>query len=99
MWVVWKTLGWEGLGKKGSERGAAVEDTVSFSGGMSSYVFLFGEAAHSSQKLAGNHILLTLGPIRRRRRRRREEGRKRRSGVVMGREGGKQGCFSKRLGR
>lgn len=45
----------------------AVEDTVSFSGGMSSCVFLFGEAAHGFQNLAGNHMLLTLGPIRRRR--------------------------------
>lgn len=49
------------------KRWRAVEDTVSFSGGMSSCVFLFGEAAHGSQKLAGNHMLLTLGPIRRRR--------------------------------
>lgn len=32
---------------------------------MFSCVFLFGEAAHGSQKLAGNHMLLTLGLIRR----------------------------------
>lgn len=49
--------------------GGAVEDTVSFSGGMSSCVFLFGEAAHGFQKLAGNHMLLTLRPIRRREKR------------------------------
>lgn len=65
VWDVWKRLG--GIGKE--REGGAVEDTVSFSGGMSSCVFLFGEAAHGSQKLAGNHMLLTLGPIRRRRRR------------------------------
>lgn len=65
MWDVWKCPGdWKG--------GRVFEDTVSFSGGMSSCVFLFGEAAHGSQELAGNHMLLTLGPIRRRRRREEE---------------------------
>lgn len=60
MWDVWNRL--RGIGKDG---GRAVEDSVSFSCGMSSCVFLFGEAARSSQKLAGNRMLRTLGPIRR----------------------------------
>lgn len=60
-------------------------------------MFLFGEAAHGSQKLAGNHMLLTLGPIRRR-----EEGR---GGRIeekkwdCGEKGGREGCFSKPSGR
>lgn len=57
---VW-TLLW-GMSKKKK----TVEDTVSFSGGMSSCMFLFGAAACGSQKLAGNHMPLILGLIRRR---------------------------------
>ncbi|MEQ2157415.1 hypothetical protein GOODEAATRI_001622 [Goodea atripinnis] len=37
------------------------EDAVSFGCGMFSCVFLFGEATHSPQKLAGKHMLLTAG--------------------------------------
>lgn len=45
--------------------GGTFEDTVSFSCEMFSCMFLFGEAAaHCSQKLAGNHMLLTLELIR-----------------------------------
>lgn len=96
MWDVWKRLG--GIGKDRRGGGRAVEDTVSFSGGMSSCVFLFEEAAHGSQKLAGNHMLLTLGPIRRREEEARGGRRNRRSGGKGG-KGGREGCFSKPSGR
>lgn len=85
------------------EGGKAVEDTVSFSGGMSSCVFLFGEAAHGSQKLAGNHMLLTLGPDKKeeaRGGRREERGGRRDKEKKWGcGKGGREGCFSKPSGR
>lgn len=50
------------------------EDTVSFSSGMFSCVFLFEEATRCFQKLAGNRMLLTAGLIRVGERRRKWEG-------------------------
>ncbi|KAK5873030.1 hypothetical protein PBY51_013676 [Eleginops maclovinus] len=83
--------------------GRAVEDTVSFGGGMSSCVFLFGEAAHGSHEVGRKPHTVYTGPDKEEEEEEEEEEgggrRRRRSAVVVGREGGKGALVNLQEGR